>query len=95
MKKIDFTKIKIFGSFEDEAAGKTQEINIARDFANRMKYSGPVLMDIGFEDLASTIYHSTGPVEIPDEYIQALRECILSSPYYAAVKRSLLQSLAK
>ena len=94
MKKIDFTKIKFYGSFEDEAAGKTQEVNLAKHFGNRMKYSGPVLMDIGFEDLASAIYHSTGPVEVPDQYIEPMCECVRSAPYFAAVKRALLNELA-
>lgn len=93
MKKIDFTKIKVFGSFEDEAAGKTQDVTVAKTLANRMKYTGPVILDIGFEELAAKIYHSKGPVEVPDQYIEPIRECVLSSPYFASVKRAILKLL--
>ena len=93
MKEIDFTRIKVFGSFEDEAAGKTEEVNVAKLLANRMKYSGPVLLDIGFEEVASAIYHADGPVEIPEESVGPIRECVLSAPYFAAVKRAILKTL--
>ncbi len=93
MKKIDFTKIKVFGSFEDEEAGRSQEINIAKGLANRMKYTGPVLLDIGFEELAHKIYLSTGPVEVPDEYIDPICECVRTAPYFASVKRSIINLL--
>ena len=93
MRQIDFTKIKVFGSFEDEDAGKTEEVNVAKVLGNRMKYSGPVLLDIGFEELAAKIYHSDGPVEVPDPYIDPIRECVRSAPYYASVKRAILKLL--
>lgn len=93
MKKIDFTNIQICGSFEEELAGKTHGVNIAKSLANLMKYSGPVLKDVGFEELAKTIYFSEGPVDVPDEYRAAILAVLEFATYTAAIKRELKKQL--
>lgn len=96
MKKIDFTKIKIFGSFEEEAAGQQREVNIAKPLGNIMKYSGPVLMDIGWEDLAKQIYYSKGAVEVPDEYAPTISQLVADhNGINAATKRAIINLLKK
>ena len=94
MKKIDFTKIEIVGSFEEEAAGKTRPVNIAKPLGNMMKFSGSVLLDIGWEDLARDIYYSKGPVKVEDKYAPEIIGIIREHPNInAATKRALIDLL--
>lgn len=94
MKKIDFTKIKIVASFDDEENGRTREINIARQIGNLMKFSGNILLDIGWEELAKTIYYSKGPVEVPQEYRQHLLQLVSDNVIFnAAAKRAIIELL--
>jgi hypothetical protein len=94
MKKIDFTKLKIFWSFDEEAAGTSHDVNIAKPLANIMKYSGSVLLDIGWEELAKEIYYSKGPVEVPAEYIPSIIQVVTENGNIpAATKRAIIQSL--
>lgn len=93
MKRIDFTKLEIMCSFEDEASGRTTEVSIAKPLANLMKYSGPTLMDIGFEELARIIYFSEGPVDVADNYAAAIKGLLAYSNLSAAVKRALISKL--
>lgn len=93
MKQIDFTRIAIICSFEDEAAGITSVVSVAKPLANLMKYSGPTLMDIGFEELARTIYFSEGPVDVEDNYAAAIKGLLAFSNFSAAVKRALINLL--
>lgn len=94
MKKIDFTKIKIVASFDDEENGRTREINIARQIGNLMKFSGNILLDIGWEELAKTIYYSKGPVEVPQEYRHHLLQLISDNVVFnAAAKRAIIELL--
>lgn len=96
MKKIDFTKIEIVSSFEDEAAGKTRPVNIAKPLGNIMKFSGNVLLDIGWEDLAREIYYSEGPVQVKDEYAPAIVSIVEGHPgINAATKRAIINLLQK
>ena len=87
--KIDFSQIEVQVSFD----GTRHTFNIAKDLGNDMMYNGPVICDIGFEELARTIYFSDGPVEIPDQYIQPMLRVVNECNYTAAVKRHLMQVL--
>ena len=87
--KIDFTKIKVQVSFD----GTFQTFDIAKSVGNDMMYNGPVICDIGFEELARLIYFSDSEVEIPSIYVQPLIEVISNGGYIAAIKRYLLQVL--
>lgn len=87
--KIDFTTIDVQVSFD----GTRHTFNIAKDVGNDMMYNGPVICDIGFEELARQIYFSDSEVEIPTQYVQPLVQVISNGAYIAAIKRYLLQVL--
>lgn len=89
MKKINFTKVSVPVSFE----GTMTDFNVAKVLANGMMFNGSILLDIGFEDLARTIYYSDGEVEIPDQYINAIIEIVKESAFIATVKRTLIAML--
>lgn len=89
MKQVDFTKMEIQVSFD----GTKRIFNVAKALGNDMKYNSTVILDIGFEELARTIYFSDGPVEIPDQYIQPMLRVVNECSYTAAVKRHLMQVL--
>ena len=65
---IDFGNLKVMKSFEQEEA-----VDIRKPLGNRIHQTTG---DIGFDDLAHTIYFSEGAVEIPNEYIESLREVV-------------------
>ena len=54
--KVNFRIIEVQVSFE----GEKRVFDIAREIGNMMMYNGSILLDIGFEDLARTIYYSDG-----------------------------------
>ena len=62
--KVNFRIIEVQVSFE----GEKRVFDIAREIGNMMMYNGSILLDIGFEDLARTIYYSDGEVEVPERY---------------------------
>lgn len=87
--KIDFTKLEVSVSFD----GKTRTFNVAQSLGNMMMYNSTILLDIGFEDLAKSIYYSEGEIEIPDKYKAAIIEVVKQSSFIAAVKRELIKLL--
>ena len=89
MKQIDFTKMEIQVSFD----GTKNLFNIAKVLGNDMKYNSSVMLDIGFEELAKTIYFSDGPVDVPDQYAQPILRVVNECNYTAAIKRHLSQIL--
>ena len=87
--KIDFSKIEVQVSFD----GTRHTFNIAKYVGNDMMYNGPVICDIGFEELARQIYFSDSEVEIPPQYVKPLIQVISNGAYIATIKRYLLQIL--
>lgn len=87
--KIDFTKIKVQVSFD----GTHRTFNIAKEVGNDMMYNGSVISDIGFEELARTIYYSEGDVEIPPQYTKPLMQVIVQGNYIATIKRFVIKLL--
>lgn len=67
--------------------------DIAREIGNMMMYNGSILLDIGFEDLARTIYYSDGEVEVPERYCKAIIEVVKQSSFIAAIKREVINLL--
>ena len=65
--KINFRKIEAQTSFE----GGRQTFDAAETVGNEMMYNGSILLDIGFEDLAKSIYYSKDAVEIPAQDLTA------------------------
>ncbi len=93
MKKINFTKITFYASFEDEDNNHNSEINLSKHIGNLMKYDSAAVMDIGWEDLARTIYNSTDEVTIPDNYVNALVSVIKGANLKASIKRAIINLL--
>ena len=83
--KVNFRIIEVQVSFE----GEKRVFDIAREIGNMMMYNGSILLDIGFEDLARTIYYSDGEVEVPERYCKAIKQ----SSFIAAIKREVINLL--
>lgn len=86
---MNFRIIEVQVSFE----GEKRVFDIAREIGNMMMYNGSILLDIGFEDLARTIYYSDGEVEVPERYCKAIIEVVKQSPFIAAIKREVINLL--
>ena len=87
--KVNFRIIGVQVSFE----GEKRVFDIAREIGNMMMYNGGILLDIGFEDLARTIYYSDGEVEVPERYCKAIIEVVKQSSFIAAIKREVINLL--
>ena len=87
--KVNFRIIEVQVSFE----GEKRVFDIAREIGNMMMYNGSILLDIGFEDLARTIYYSDGEVEVPKRYCKAIIEVVKQSSFIAAIKREVINLL--
>ena len=87
--KVNFRIIEEQVSFE----GEKRVYDIAREIGNMMMYNGSILLDIGFEDLARTIYYSDGEVEVPERYCKAIIEVVKQSSFIAAIKREVINLL--
>ena len=79
MRKIDFGKIMIQHSFE----GDPVAVDMRKEIGNKIHQTTG---DIGFDDFARQIYFSEGEVEVPEEYIEPLKQIIKAS-YLASVQR--------
>lgn len=86
---MNFRIIEVQVSFE----GEKRVFDIAREIGNMMMYNGSILLDIGFEDLARTIYYSDGEVEVPERYCKAIIEVVKQSSFIAAIKREVINLL--
>ena len=87
--KINFREIEAQTSFK----GGKQTFDVAETVGNEMMYNGSILLDIGFEDLAKTIYYSEDAVEVPERYCKALELVVKNSRLIAAVKREIINQL--
>ena len=87
--KINFKKIEAQTSFE----GGRQTFDAAETVGNELMYNGSILLDIGLEDLAKSIYYSKDAVEIPKRYSKALELVVKNSRLIAAVKREIINQL--
>lgn len=84
-KKIDFGKIMVQHSFEGEPVA----VDIRKQLGNKIHQTTG---DIGFDDLARTIYFSDGEVEIPEEYEGLLKQ-VVKENYLASVQRAINELL--
>lgn len=89
--KINFKKVNVVINFK----GEKQEFDTTTFVGNTMKFSGSILMDIGFEKLAEEIYFSKDAVIIPSQYLGAVKQAILQSNMIACLKRELIQQIDK
>lgn len=88
-KKIDFSKVTVPVSFN----GSKRTFNVSHVLGNAMRYTGSVVGDIGFDELAKTIYFSDKEVEVPTEYVKPLVQVITDMPIMATIKRELIKRL--
>lgn len=87
--KIDLTQLEIDVDF----SGHTEKIDCTKTVANTVKN---MTSDIGLEDACRELYHSTGPVDFPDEHADQFLELVLSSQtLLASVKRAIRDKLRK
>lgn len=87
MIKIDFSKVLVKQSFEGDATA----IDFRKPLANRIHQTTG---DIGFDDFAHKLYFSEGEIEVPEEYIQPLKD-IIKENYVAYVQRAFNEMLTK
>lgn len=83
--KVDFGKVMIQHTFE----GEPQAVDLRKALGNKIHQTTG---DIGFDDLARTIYFSEGEVEVAEEYIEPLKQ-IVKGNYLASVQRALNELL--
>lgn len=86
--KIDFKNLELPVSFD----GRTQMFNVSETLGNYMMYNGSVIMDIGFEELARQIYFE-GEVDVPEKYINAIKQVVMQAPFIATIKRGICDLL--
>lgn len=84
-RKIDFGKIMVHHSFEGEPVA----VDMRKELGNKIHQTTG---DIGFDDFARLIYFSDGEIEVPEEYIEPLRQTIKAS-YLASVQKSFNELL--
>lgn len=85
MIKIDFGKVMIQHSFEGEPVA----VDMRKQLGNKIHQTTG---DIGFDDFARTIYFSEGEVEVPEEYIEPLKQLVKEN-YLASVQRAFNELL--
>lgn len=77
---IDFGKVMVQHTFE----GDPVAVDMRKQLGNKIHQTTG---DIGFDDLARTIYFSEGEVEVPQEYIEPLKQLVKEN-YLASVQRA-------
>ena len=82
---IDFGKVMIQHTFE----GDPVAVDMRKQLGNKIHQTTG---DIGFDDLARTIYFSEGDVEVPQEYIEPLKQLVKEN-YLASVQRAFNELL--
>lgn len=82
---IDFGKVFVQHTFE----GEPQPVDLRKQLGNKIHQTTG---DIGFDDFARTIYFSEGEIEVPQEYIEPLKQ-VVKETYLASVQRAFNELL--
>lgn len=85
MVKVDFGKVMVQHNIE----GELQSFDFRKDLGNEIHQTTG---DIGFDDFAHKIYFSEGAIEVPEEYIEPLKE-IIKVRYLASVQKAFTKLL--
>ncbi len=85
--KIDFSKVMVQHTFEGEKIA----VDLRKQLGNKIHQTTG---DIGFDDFARQIYFSEGEIEVPDEYIDPLKQ-VVKDNFLASVQRALNELLTK
>lgn len=84
---IDFSKVMIQHTFEGEEVAA----DLRKQLGNKIHQTTG---DIGFDDFARQIYFSEGEIEVPDEYMEPLRQ-VVKENFLASVQRAINELLTK
>ena len=84
---IDFSKVMVQHTFEGEKIA----VDLRKQLGNKIHQTTG---DIGFDDFARQIYFSEGEIEVPDEYIDPLKQ-VVKDNFLASVQRALNELLTK
>ena len=82
---IDFGKVMVQHTFEGEMVA----VDMRKQLGNKIHQTTG---DIGFDDFARQIYFSEGEIEVPEEYVEPLKQFIKEN-YLASVQRTFNQLL--
>lgn len=82
---IDFGKVMVQHTFE----GDPVAVDMRKQLGNKIHQTTG---DIGFDDFARTIYFSEGEIEVPQEYIEPLKQLVKEN-YLASVQRAFNELL--
>ena len=85
MVKVNFTRL-----LAETEIGKFEERDVSKPLGNCIHQRTP---DIGVDEMAHVIYHSTGEIEIPDEMVGHICEIVDQSNLLAFVKSAVLGAL--
>jgi hypothetical protein len=85
MVKVDFGKVMVQHNIE----GELQSFDFRKALGNEIHQTTG---DIGFDDFAHKIYFSEGAIEVPEEYIEPLKE-IIKGRYLASVQKAFAKLL--
>lgn len=83
--RIDFSKVMVQHTFEGEPVA----VDMRKTLGNKIHQTTG---DIGFDDLARSIYFSDGEIEVDAEYIEPLRT-VVKENYLASVQRAFNELL--
>lgn len=78
---IDFSKVMVQHTFEGEKIA----VDLRKQLGNKIHQTTG---DIGFDDFARQIYFSEGEIEVPDEYMDPLKQ-VVKDNFLASVQRAI------
>lgn len=82
---MDFGKVMIQHTFEGEMVA----VDMRKQLGNKIHQTTG---DIGFDDFARQIYFSEGEIEVPEEYVEPLKQ-LVKEEYLASVQRTFNELL--
>ena len=85
--KLNFKKLEVEVMFDE-----FRTLDVTKELGN---YIHSNTSDIGLDDVAREIYYSDSEVNVPDEYVPAIKSMVEDKrcPLVAGVKRSILKLL--
>ena len=84
---VDFSKVMIQHTFEGEKVA----VDLRKQLGNKIHQTTG---DIGLDDFARQIYFSEGEIEVPDEYVEPLKQ-VVKENFLASVQRAINELLTK
>lgn len=84
---VDFSKVMIQHTFEGEKVA----VDLRKQLGNKIHQTTG---DIGFDDFARQIYFFEGEIEVPDEYVEPLKQ-VVKENFLASVQRAINELLTK